>query len=339
MALPAISPTGVLTAYGYPAQTSAGAGIGPALTANPGSTNPPIIFEPPPGLSGDQLLVWIIATGASPDWGGCAVYASIDNMTYAALGTILAGGVQGVLTATFSSGADPDTTHTLAVDISESLAQLIAGTSQDADDFLTLCYCGGELVAYSAATLTSAYHYSLGTYIRRGCYGTAIGSHAGGSQFGRILGSTFSQQYPSNFVGKTLYFKFPAFNTFGGAAEQLSAVPYYTYTLTGIGVTPKTAFAVRRVAQGGTYTLSVTSDYLLEVITGSLAATTVNGPGGALTVGQEFRLKDKLGNADKYPITFTPAGGQTVDGQASYAVNQEWGAVIVTWDGVEWSVG
>jgi hypothetical protein len=50
-----------------------------------------------------------------------------------------------------------------------------------------------------------------------------------------------------------------------------------------------------------------------------------------------FELKDKVGNADAHPITFAPAGGQTVDGQASYKVNQEWGAVVVTWDGVEWS--
>ena len=90
MALPPISPTGVLTAYGYPTQTSAGQGITAVLTASPGSTNAPIIFEPPAGLSGDQLLVWIIATGASPNWGGCAVYASVDNQTYGALGTILA---------------------------------------------------------------------------------------------------------------------------------------------------------------------------------------------------------------------------------------------------------
>ena len=334
--LPPISPTGVLTAFGYPAQTSAGQGIGPQLTANPGSTNAPIIFEPPPGLSGGQLLVWIIATGASPDWGGCAVYASIDNATYGALGTILAGGVQGVLTATFASGSDPDTTHTLAVDISESLAQLIAGTTQDADDFLTLCYCGGELVSYSAATLTSAYNYSLGTYIRRGCYGTAIASHAAGSQFGRVLGSTFSQQYPSNFVGKTLYFKFPAFNTFGAAAQQLSAVPYYTYTLTGIGANPLSRLALRRVAQGGTYSLALT-DYLLEVGAGSAAGTTINGPAGALPNGLRFELKDKTGTADQYPITFTPAGGQTVDGKSTYAINQEWGAAIFTWDTVEWS--
>jgi hypothetical protein len=239
MALAPISPSGVSTAFIYPRQTTTtGTGIGPALSANPGFINPPIIFEPPCLLSNGELLVWIIATGASPNWGGCGVYASVDNTTYAQIGTILAGQIQGDLTAIFPSGSDPDTTHTLAIDVTQSLGQVTAGTTQDADDFLTLCYCDGELIAYSAAALTTAYHYNLGTYIRRGLYDTTIGAHAAGTQFGRILGSTFSQQFPVNFVTKTIYFKFPSANTFGGGLQQLSDVPYYTYTLTGVGLCP-----------------------------------------------------------------------------------------------------
>src|SRR6516225_4726178 len=200
MALPPISPSGVSTAFIYPRQTtSTGTGLPQVLSAAPAFTNPPIIFEPPFPLTNGDLLVWIIASGASVNWGGCTVYVSVDNTTYAPIGTI------------------------------------IAGTTQDADDFLTLCYCDGELIAYSATTLTTAYNYNLGTYIRRGVDNTTIGSHAAGTQFGRILATTFSQQYPSNFVGKTLYFKFPAFNTYGGAVQALADVPYYTYTLTGIG--------------------------------------------------------------------------------------------------------
>ena len=236
MALPPISPSGVSTAFIYPRQTtSTGTGLTQVLSAAPGFTNPPIIFEPPFPLTNGDLLVWIIASGASVNWGGCTVYVSVDNTTYAPIGTILAGAVQGLLTATFPSGADPDTTNTLSVDLTMSRSQLIAGTTQDADDFLTLCYCDGKLIAYSATTLTTAYNYNLGTYIRRGVDNTTIGSHAAGTQFGRILATTFSQQYPSNFVGKTLYFKFPAFNTYGGAVQALADVPYYTYTLTGIG--------------------------------------------------------------------------------------------------------
>src|SRR5215469_2944120 len=104
MALPPISPTGVATAFLYPRQTqSTGTGLMQLATLDPGSTNPPIIFEPPYPLSGGEYLVWIIATGASPNFGGCTVYSSIDDTTYAPIGTILAGAIQGTLTATFAS--------------------------------------------------------------------------------------------------------------------------------------------------------------------------------------------------------------------------------------------
>src|SRR6516164_442548 len=234
MALPPISPSGVSTAFIYPRQTtSTGTGLTQVLSAAPGFTNPPIIFEPPFPLTNGDLLVWIIASGASVNWGGCTVYVSVDNTTYAPIGTILAGAVQGLLTATFPSGADPDTTNTLSVDLTMSRSQLIAGTTQDADDFLTLCYCDHELIAYTAATLTSAYNYSLGTHIRRGCYGTTIGAHGASTQFGRITASTFSFDYPENLVGDTIYFKFPAFNIWGGGAQALSDVTAVPYTLVG----------------------------------------------------------------------------------------------------------
>ena len=238
MSLPPISPSGVFTAFLYPVQTSKGSGYVGVTSANPGMVNAPIIFEPPSALTGGDLLVWIIATGQSANFGGCQVWASVDDTTYGQIGTILAGQIQGVLTALFPSGSDPDTTNTLMVDLSESAGQLIAGTTTDADDFVTLCYVDGELAAYSAATLTSLAHYSLGSYLRRGCYGSAIGAHASGSQFGRIIGSTFSQQFPANLAGKTVYFKFPAFNTFGAQLQPLSAATAYSYTLTGIGLEP-----------------------------------------------------------------------------------------------------
>jgi hypothetical protein len=237
MPLPAISPTGVATAFIYARQTtSTGTGIAPQLNISPGYTNPPIIFEPPTELAGGVVKVWIIATGASANYGGCSVWVSIDNETYTPIGTILAGGIQGLLSSAFPSHVDPDTLDALSVDLTMSQAQLLAGTQQDADAFLTLCYCDGELIAYTGATLTGPYRYELATYIRRGCYGTTIGAHNPATQFGRIVASTFSFDFPANLVGDTLYFKFPAFNTWGGGAQALSDANVYTYTLTGIGL-------------------------------------------------------------------------------------------------------
>jgi len=234
MALPPISPTGVATPFLYNTQTqTTGTGIAGQLNVSPGYTNRPIIFEPPSELSGGFTKVWIIATGSTANWGGCGVWVSIDNTTYAPIGTILAGGVQGLLSTAFPSHTDPDNTDTLTVDLTMSRAQLIAGTTQDADAFLTLCYCDHELIAYTAATLTSASNYSLGTHIRRGCYGTTIGAHGASTQFGRITASTFSFDYPENLVGDTIYFKFPAFNIWGGGAQALSDVTAVPYTLVG----------------------------------------------------------------------------------------------------------
>jgi hypothetical protein len=253
MALPPISPTGVASAFIYPRQTkTTGTGISGQLSANPGVTNAPLIFEPPSALSGGQMVVWIIATGYSANWGGCTVFASIDGTTYTRIGTILSGGIQGRLTAEYPMRADPDVIDTLSVGLGMSQSQLIAGTQQDADDFLTLCHISTsavtesspgvpitppyELIAYSNATLTGANQYNLDTYIRRGCYGTPILDHLTGYRFGRIVGSTFAFTFPPNFVGKAIFFKFPAFNIWGGATQALSAATQYGYSLTGIGL-------------------------------------------------------------------------------------------------------
>jgi hypothetical protein len=220
----------------YPVQTGSGTPLyDPGIA--PGSTNPPIIFEPPPSLSGGQLEAWIIATGG-PDWGGCEVWISTDGSTYARAGTIIAGARQGTLTATLPSHADPDSSNTLAVDLSMSQGQLLSGTLADADNFVTLCYVGGELISYETATLTSSYHYNL-TYLRRGAYGTPIASHAAGAAFARVAGNepAFRYSYPSNFIGQTIYVKLPAFNIFGQQFEDLAGLTASTYTLTGAGAT------------------------------------------------------------------------------------------------------
>jgi hypothetical protein len=187
--------------------------------------------------------VWIIATGGAL-WGGCQVWVSSDGNTYAMAGTIYRGGRQGVLTATLPSHADPDTGNTLSLDLSESRGQLLSGTMADADDFVTLCYCGGELVSFETATLTSAYHYDL-TYLRRGAYGTPVGAHASGAGFARLGPndpSLFRYRYPASFVGKTVYVKLPAFNIFGQALQDLSGLTATTYTLTGNGAAAAPAY-------------------------------------------------------------------------------------------------
>jgi hypothetical protein len=138
-----------------------------------------------------------IIASGGSQWGGCQVWISTDGNTYALAGT----------------------------------------TQADADAYVTLCFCGGELVSFETATLTATCKYNL-TYLRRGAYGTAIGSHAGGTAFARFGPndpSLFRYDYPASFVGQSVYVKLPAFNIFGQALQGLAAVSAYSYTLLGTG--------------------------------------------------------------------------------------------------------
>jgi hypothetical protein len=236
-----INPIGVGTATLYPRQSSAGSGIDTLV--DPGHSNPPIIFEPPAALSGGDLEIWLIASGGA-NWGGCQIWVSSDGSTYAIAGTLYRGGRQGVLTAALASHADPDSADTLSVDLSESQGQMLSGTTADADSFVTLCYCDGELVSYETATLTAAYQYDL-TYLRRGVYGTPIGAHSSGADFARFGPndpSLFRYRYPASFAGQTISVKLPAFNIFGQALQDLSGLTPTSYTLTGAGSVPAAAY-------------------------------------------------------------------------------------------------
>jgi len=244
-----ITPIGVGSAALYPKQASAGAALDPFVL--PGDTNAPIMFEAPPGLTAGVNEVWVLATGG-PDWGGCQIWVSSDGSTYALAGTAYKGGRQGVLSASLPQGTDPDTTDTLSVDLSESEGQLLSGTTADADNFVTLCYCDGELVSYETATLTAPYKYDL-TYLRRGVYGTTIASHGGGAQFGRLGPndpSVFRYAYPASFIGQTIYLKLPGFNIFGQQLQSLAALSAYGFALGGAGTNPLSNPIIAGLAAG-----------------------------------------------------------------------------------------
>ena len=229
-----IAPIGVGTAILHSKQTTAGAPLDPFV--DPGNTNAPIIFEPTAVLTGGSIEVWIIASGGV-DWGGCQVWVSTDGNTYGLAGTIYRGGRQGVLATNLPAAGDPDTTDTLAVDLTESRGQLLSGTDADADAFVTLCFCDGELVSYATATLTASYKYDL-NYLRRGVYGTAIAAHGSGAQFARFGPNDpalFRYSYPASFIGQTVHVKLPGFNIFGQALQGLAGLSAYSHTLLGTG--------------------------------------------------------------------------------------------------------
>jgi hypothetical protein len=233
----ALSPSGVGTAYLYDSQVSGSGGYTDIIDTFPPSVNEPIIFEPNPSLSAGQLSLWIIVTGPTEDWGGCQIWASVDGGTsYGQLGTMMTGGVQGMLSANFLAGSDPDTTNVLSVDTGMCDGVIDAASAGDADVGITLAYVDGELVGYSNVVLTAPSMYDLDTYLRRGMFDTAISAHPIGGQFGLVGGQIFSHTYPSIMIGTMVSFKFPSFNSVGGNLEDISMLPVYNYTLTGSGL-------------------------------------------------------------------------------------------------------
>lgn len=209
----------------------------PASDNDPGNVNTPIMFEALSRLN-NQIghAIYMGVSGSDPDWGGCSVWVSTDGTTYEKVDTFFSKSRMGTLTATLASHADPDTTNTLSVDLTESSGELFSGSSADANAFRTLCYVGGatnELISYQDATLTSAFHYNLGTLLRRGVAGSPIGSHASGSPFLRLDDNVFSYDYDPTLIGTTLHFKFTSFNLVGQREQSLADVTDYTIAVTG----------------------------------------------------------------------------------------------------------
>lgn len=203
------------------------------LNVAPGPVLAPLIFDAPGVASDTGFEIWVAASGSSPNWGGATVWLSTDNATYTMVGTLEGPSRYGTLTAPFAAGSDPDTVDTLSVDISGSRGTLQSGTQADADNAITDCLVGGEVITYQTATLTGAGQYTLGTYLRRGVYGTNVAAHVAGESFARLDDSIFRIPYDPSLVGKTIYLKFTSVNIFGGAQESLGSVAPYAYTIAG----------------------------------------------------------------------------------------------------------
>ena len=264
----------------------------------PGNANTPIIFEPSTSLSGNPEI-WM-ATSGGATYGGCDIWASLDNVTYKRVGTLSGKSRHGVLTATLPNVADPDTTSTLSVDTSISGGTLLGGSSTDRDLFTTLCYVGGEFTSYMTATLTGVSHYDL-TSLRRGAYGSSPASHSVGTSFVRCDEALFKYQYDPALVGKTVYFKLQAYNIYGAAYQDLSALTATAYAVLGAGLATVTGLALAQAFVGTSCSikwnpLSGASSYTVEVWSGGVKRRTVAGVGST-----SFSYSFEDGKADGGP--------------------------------------
>lgn len=215
-------------------------GYKPDYNADPGATNPPLIFEPTDQLAGG-LEVWAAVSGVDETlYGGCDVWASYDGVNFSFIQRAYGSARMGVTTAVLPSypanptGQTIDSGNAVFVDLSESDADLMSATELDATSLNTACYVDGEYLSYATATLTGPHAYSL-TYLVRGIYGTEekISAHPAGSPFARIDSAIVQVPYDATRVGATIYLKFVPFNVWGGGLKSLADVPAYTYTITG----------------------------------------------------------------------------------------------------------
>jgi hypothetical protein len=242
-------PAGVATAVAYPKQTNGGLGNVQYAPASP--VNPPIIFEPPPSMTNNEAQVWIGASGsiggvADPQWGGANVYISSDNATYEFVGTITAPVRQGALLTALPAyaGGNPDSTDTLAVDMTQSGGALAsAASAADAANGSTVCYVDGEVLSFQTATLTAANQYAL-TSLYRGQNGTTGSAHAAGTQFARLDGAFLVYDLPTAYVGQLIWVKLASFNGQGGGLQDLSNCIAYPYVPIGGGLFGQVASAL-----------------------------------------------------------------------------------------------
>ena len=120
-----------------------------------GDVNPPIIFEPTPGLypslSGDQL--WVVVSSANANFGGAQVFVSTDGGasynpapggTGGTSNVIIGSAVTGALTTDWPAAADPDTTNNLAVDVSESDGVIESISVSAENNFELPCWVEGN---------------------------------------------------------------------------------------------------------------------------------------------------------------------------------------------------
>jgi len=220
------------------------AGSGFVLNSNidPGLTLQPFFFEPTDQLAGG-LEVWMAVTGVNlQTWGGANVYVSYDGVNYQFSGQQLGPARMGVTTAILpavlqaTTPTTIDTSSTLSVDLAESGSQLMSATQADLLGFATLCYVGGEFLAYRDATPTGANSYNLTTLNRAG-YGTTPQVVPAGSTLVRIDAGVFRIPFTPDRIGQTLFIKLVNFNHYGAGPQTQASVSPYAYTILGTALT------------------------------------------------------------------------------------------------------
>lgn len=309
-------PFGTASATAY--QTASNTGTSSNANVSPGNTTAPIIFEGPQPLQSSPLEIWIGASGGT-NWGGCDVYISVDNVNFTKIGTIYGRAAFGDLSANLSTGtAYPgvDTSNTLSVDLTSSGQTLVAQSQSQFDNLVPLCYIGGrEFVAFRDLSLTSAFNYDL-THLYRGLYGSTIpGVHNAGAAFVFCDDRLIHLPWPTGYIGQVLHFKFPAFNIYGAALQDVSSVSSVAHTVGTDPIIPGEVPTLDLHVTPGSSTYTITYTYFGTLQVNIDGAGWISDPGSPITV-----TLDNDGHNYAFRVS---AGDQTIpDSVAIPALNE-----------------
>lgn len=232
----------------------------------PGNVNAPNIFEPPLDLTNGKNQICVAVSGGI-NWGGCNVWASLDNTTYEMIGTIYGSARYGTLV----SAIDADDTE-MQIQLNTS-SQMFSGTVKDAEVDATLCRVGDEYINYIDATLNGSGLYTLSDVIR-GRFDDA-GPHNAGESFVRIDRAIFSHDYNENMVGKPIYLKFTSFNGLQQKEQTLDEVAAYSHTVTGSRPSGVKGLSLQSAFEGTSFKVQWQSaagatGYIVQIMSGGV---------------------------------------------------------------------
>lgn len=226
-----------------------GSGTAPDTDVDPGQVNNYLFFEPPALFTQGALQVGIAAAGYDDNYGGCEIWIASDNNTFTKAGVIAGSSRVGNVIELSGIPAVqafpvPPTTQPNTQQYSVEVVGLLQSVSSS--DWLALntaCFFDdgtnsgiGEVIAYQNATLTlsgsTVNDYDLDTLIR-GAYNSTIMAHPYLSKFTRMDNSVALLDFSQDRIGQTLYVKLLAFNIYGNAVQDLSAVTSHAYVVKG----------------------------------------------------------------------------------------------------------
>jgi len=233
---------------------------------------------------------YVAVTGSAANWTSCAIYDSLDDLTYSPALTMADQAALGTCTTTlgnWTGGNTFDEANTVTVNVG-AIQQLASVTRDDilTNQGINAALIGSELVQYRTATLVSAGVYTLSGFLR-GRRGTewAQTGHTSGERF-VALGTSGLRFVPlqSGDLGRQRYYKAAS------AGQKLSAVTAQPITPTGVALecfSPVNARANRTTAD-----TVLTWTRRTRLSTRLVGTLPINAPLGETTEAYEVEVWD-----------------------------------------------